>query len=53
MVDQAAIQAAGDSEGANLDVGEEVDLPQLATGLTGVAQHHQIPLREKEINYMR
>jgi hypothetical protein len=52
MVDRAV----GDSVGANLDVGdvgEEVDLPHLATGPQGVAPHHQIPLREKESNSMR
>jgi len=54
MVDRAV----GDSVGANLDVGdvgEEVDLPHLATGPQGVpvAPHHQIPLREKESSLMR
>ena len=40
-------QAVGDSKGANLDVGKEVDLPQVGsatTGPQGVAPHHQIPL---------
>jgi len=48
MVDRAV----GDSVGANLDVGEEVDLPHLSTGPQGVAPHHQIPLPEKESNSM-
>ena len=45
-------QAFGDSEGANLDVGEQVDLPQLVTGPPGVAPHHQILLLNNESNYM-
>jgi hypothetical protein len=48
MVDRAV----GDSVGANLDVGESVDLAHLATGPQGVAPHHQIPLPEKESNSM-
>ena len=49
MVDQAV----GDSEGANLDVGAQVDLPHLLTGPQGMAPHNQIPLLEKESYYMR
>jgi len=48
MVDRVV----GDSVGANLDVGEDVDLPHLPTGPQGVAPHHQIPLPEKESNSM-
>jgi len=37
LVDQAV--GDSDSEGANLDVGEEVDLPRLATGPPEMAPH--------------